>query len=178
MEKIVALGLNEEKKCTCIYSEASFEELCSNFDAYSKRYASTNWNGSDYFDRTLELESLRPAKNVNLVKLPNPIIVEGTDYDCGHEYNWSFTFDSLVKVESIYEELDVSNWEYYRDEFLENTCSNNYKNPMNLLCDIHTLSRETQGYSSRCYGNCYKCVLESLAWLAKRAIVFKEEKEN
>lgn len=104
MKKLIALGVNSTtQKCCTITSLATFDQLSQNYELYSKHISSTNWCGQDDIDRTCELEKVElTGRKVQV----GPIKNQGVDYDCGHEYPWTFTFNELWEVEKIPDKLE------------------------------------------------------------------------
>ena len=94
--KIVALGVNSKTgKCCIIKSKASYDMLKENYDLYKVQYDATNWCGCDDVERTLGLRNIKLTdKSFN-----HKETVRGTDYDCGHDYPWTFKFDIVYEVE-------------------------------------------------------------------------------
>ena len=94
--KIVALGVNSETgKCCIIKSNASYDMLKENYDLYKVEYDATNWCGCDKIERTLKLEKIKLTDN----SFDYKGTVNGTDYDWGHSYSWTFKFDKVYEVE-------------------------------------------------------------------------------
>ena len=99
MKKNYFLGIDSNNRCCVLTSLASFDMLMENkndIDPSDFNYSATNWCGCDDIDRTCKLRNLHPTGRV--LKLSKGIINKGTDYDCGHEYSWAFTFDRIMEV--------------------------------------------------------------------------------
>ena len=96
MKQLVALAIDSiHNWCTCIYSEATYEQLKEHYSLYVKEYRATDWNGCDDIERTLKLKGLRFVGT----SFAHEETISGVDHDMGHTYPWSFTFDTVAKVE-------------------------------------------------------------------------------
>ena len=97
-KRLVAIGVNTENNlCTCIYSYATFKQLEENYTIYHKEYRSTDWQGCDEVARTLELEKLELTGKT----FTHNEVVNGVDHDMGHEYDWRFSFDTVMEVKKV-----------------------------------------------------------------------------
>lgn len=96
--KLVAVAINTKTNmCTAIYSEATYDELASNFTKYYKEYRATNWNGQDQLERTLSLEGVKLTGRSFTYKG----VSKGADNDMGHVYTYEFAFDTVAEVAAI-----------------------------------------------------------------------------
>ena len=94
---IVAIAYNSDtKECCLVESHATFEMLKENFDLYNVKFSATNWCGKDYLERVEKREGIKADFSQSFERFDK---LEGCDYDCGHEYPWTFKYDKIVKVE-------------------------------------------------------------------------------
>ena len=56
---------------------------------------STNWSGYDDLDRTCKLKKIEPT---DFIALNKPLTFYGSDYDHGHEYEWSVVINEIDTV--------------------------------------------------------------------------------
>ena len=102
MKKNYFLGVNSNSKCCILSSLVSFDTLVENkndIDASDFSYSATNWCGCDDIDRTCKLQNIHLTGRV--LQLPKNISYSGSDYDCGHNYSWTFKFDKIMEVERV-----------------------------------------------------------------------------
>lgn len=100
MKKNCFLGVNPNGRCCLLFTLASFEQLIENKDDIDETdfaYSATNWCGCDDIDRTCKLRGLHLTGRV--LQLPHAILHGGSDYDYGHSYHWTFTFNKIMEVE-------------------------------------------------------------------------------
>lgn len=98
MIKYKMLGVNGNGTKCCIlncllpYSKLDFEHL----EVSDFKHDSTNWCGCDDISRTIQLEQFELTGNS--VKLKEPLVFRGVDYDMGHEYPWTFTVREICEI--------------------------------------------------------------------------------
>lgn len=97
-------------KCLCVNKEEGyafildyswtddFNDICKKPYSYTSAYA-TDWCGKDKIKETLRKRNLQHTKDMKEFKLSKPIIINGSDDDCGHIYSWSSAGNWLYKVE-------------------------------------------------------------------------------
>lgn len=94
------LGVSMTGACCILFTRDSFEELQAKKDILNNTsfiHDTTSWCGCDSIDRTCEIRKLHPTGRV--LQLDKAITYHGTDYDCGHHYDWSFSFNKIMEVE-------------------------------------------------------------------------------
>lgn len=100
MKKNCFLGVDDMGQCCLLYTLADFEMLSkhiSEITASDFVNSSTNWCGRDDIDRTCKMRKLNLTGRV--LQLDKTITYYGADYDCGHRYDWSFSFNRIMEVE-------------------------------------------------------------------------------
>lgn len=98
MKKHTMLGVKDGFKLCCILKcLLPFDQLSDeDVQADDFIHESTNWNGCDRIERTLDL--LKAELTGRGIALPHPIIFYGVDHDMGHEYRWQFTVDEIWEI--------------------------------------------------------------------------------
>jgi len=97
MKKHTMLGVNKNECCilTCLIP---FNNLAPNeIEASDFVHRSTNWNGRDKIERTLDVVQMKQTGNV--IVLDSPIVFRGADKDWGHTYRWSFEVNEIHELE-------------------------------------------------------------------------------
>ena len=92
------LGVNGNKCCilNTLVSFSTLKEAVNVLEARDFLHSSTNWNGCDDIERTIELKKIILTGEKLILK--TPIIFHGIDYDMGHSYNWHFTVKEIWEV--------------------------------------------------------------------------------
>lgn len=97
MNKNVFLGLDKSGKYCCLLKTLASMEMIKNnlaeLDESDFVHDSTNWNGCDETERTLEIKNLEIVGKP--LFLPHALIFSGYDYDHGHEYQWEFAVTKI-----------------------------------------------------------------------------------
>lgn len=92
------LGVNTETNKACVlFCLLDFDSLIGQeLEARAFNHESTNWCGRDDLSRTIELKGFKPTGRK--LDLAPPMVFHGTDYDCGHNYNWRFSVNQIWEV--------------------------------------------------------------------------------
>lgn len=99
MKKNCFLGVDHLGQCCLLYTLADFNMLSEHVNEIAASdfvNTSTNWYGRDDIDRTCKIEKLELTGRV--LQLNKVITYYGSDYDCGHNYPWEFSFYKIVEV--------------------------------------------------------------------------------
>ena len=107
MKKHIFLGVNSARNTCCILKcLLPFDMLIpSEVEASDFSHSSTNWNGCDSIERTLELENKELTGRK--IKLSKPIRFYGVDDDMGHSYSWEVNIDEIHELADKKEENTV-----------------------------------------------------------------------
>lgn len=113
----VAIAYNSDtNECCLVKSNATFEMLEKDFDLYNVKFSATNWGGRDTLERTERQENIKADFSKSFEKSG---ILEGSDYDCAHEYPWTFKYDKIVKVESFEYKEETKKSETENDPYFD-----------------------------------------------------------
>lgn len=100
MNRYTYLGKNGDM-CCILTTLASPEILLENIDDITKEdfyFSEGGWNGCGSIVSVCQ--SLKAKQTGNIIKLRNPLVYYGEDFDMGHTYRWSFKVFELEYVET------------------------------------------------------------------------------
>lgn len=101
MKKYTFLGVNKFNRCCILYCIVPFDSLIADeIEASDFIHSSTNWCGCDDVDRALKIINKVPTGKK--IELPKPIVYNGSDYDCGHNYSWRFEVNEIWELKRYY----------------------------------------------------------------------------
>ena len=97
------LGKTPNNKVIILESDLSPEQIVTRNELgvlvkESFTYYTTNWGGCDDINTVCRFKKI---KTTNAIMLNEPFIFYGSDYDWGHEYDWSVVVDEIDTVQNI-----------------------------------------------------------------------------
>lgn len=97
------LGITPNNKAIILESDLSPEQIVNRNDlgilfGNSFTYYSTNWGGCDDINRVCQLKKIEIT---DIILLDEPLTFYGSDYDWGHEYDWSVVVDEIDTIQDI-----------------------------------------------------------------------------
>lgn len=101
--RYIYLGLNTKGTCSVLTADLTPDQILERVKIgkllpISFTCEGTNWCGQDELSRTCDLEGIEP---VDHIKLEEPLTFDGTDYDHGHEYDWTVNVIEIMTVKSV-----------------------------------------------------------------------------
>jgi len=99
MKKYSMLGVSQDNKTCCVlecllpFSMLNKDEI----QASDFHHDSTNWNGCDEINRTMNIRNFK--KTGNKIVLNKPITYYGSDSDMGQSYSWSYNVFEIWEIE-------------------------------------------------------------------------------
>lgn len=86
------LGINTQNNRCCIVKSNNPVDV---------KYSAESWGGSAPVDFTIERRGFVLIGEQSM--LESPVTIKGEDFDMGHTYNWTFTFDAMQEVKERWE---------------------------------------------------------------------------
>lgn len=96
MQKYKMLGVYKNL-CCILECLIPFDKLdLDNLQTSDFVHSSTDWNGCDYIERTLEKR--RYIITGERITLKKPLIFRGVDHDMWHDYEWTFKIEEIWNI--------------------------------------------------------------------------------